>query len=74
MSFVSVGIGPSHPIPKLGLLIFKINLLHTGLKRLETRVIKNCFFNQESEDTVLLYILSVKWLTGGCSQVGNHEM
>ena len=43
--------------------------MFAGLKRLETNP---CFFNQESEDTVL-YILNVNWLSG-CSELGDHEI
>ena len=33
---------------------------------------KSCFSNRESESTMLLYILDIKWLSG-CSEVGDHE-
>ena len=66
MSFVS-SIGPSHPISEIGTShIYRLKKTRNEGDQ------KLCFFNQESEGTVL-YILSIKWLSG-CSQVGDHGM
>ena len=50
----------------------KFSCLHCRLKRLRYKCGKNpCFSSQESESTMMSYILNIKWLSG-CSEVGDH--